>query len=61
MPQTANTEKKLLPTGIQTFAHIRNGNYYYVDKTPYLLELAKKPSLQDCMRKIIGIGTLLIL
>ncbi len=45
MPQTANTEKKLLPTGIQTFAHIRNGNYYYVDKTPYLLELAKEKAV----------------
>ncbi len=42
MPQTTNTEKKLLPTGIQTFADIRNGEYYYVDKTPYLLELAKE-------------------
>ncbi len=37
-----NTPKKLLPTGIQTFADIRNGDYYYVDKTPYLLELAKE-------------------
>lgn len=34
--------KKLLPTGIQTFADIRNSNYYYVDKTPYLLEIAKE-------------------
>ncbi len=42
---TTNTQKKLLPTGIQTFAHIRNGNYYYVDKTPYLLELAKEKSV----------------
>ncbi|MBS9779369.1 MAG: ATP-binding protein [Moraxellaceae bacterium] len=37
-----NTEQKLLPTAIQTFAKIREGNYYYVDKTPYLLELAKE-------------------
>ncbi len=36
-----NSEKKQLPTGIQTFAKIREGNYYYIDKTPYLLELAK--------------------
>ncbi len=45
MPQTANSEKKLLPTGIQTFAKIREGNYYYVDKTPYLLELAKETAV----------------
>ncbi len=42
---TTNTQKKLLPTGIQTFAHIRNGNYYYVDKTSYLLELAKEKAV----------------
>ncbi len=38
----ANSHKKLLPTGIQTFADIRNGDYYYVDKTPYILEFAKE-------------------
>ncbi len=40
--KTTNTQKKQLPTGIQTFADIRNGDYYYVDKTLYLLELAKE-------------------
>jgi len=30
---------KQFPKGIQTFADIRNGNYYYVDKTPYIIEL----------------------
>ncbi len=39
--QPTNSEKKQFPTGIQTFAHIREGNYYYVDKTKYLLEIAK--------------------
>ncbi len=45
MPQTANTKKKLLPTGIQTFAKIREKDCYYVDKTPYLLELAKETAV----------------
>ncbi len=45
MNDTINTQKKQLPTGIQTFAHIRNGNYYYVDKTPYLLEIAKEKAV----------------
>ncbi len=43
--ETTASEKKLLPTGIQTFAKIREGNYYYVDKTPYLLELAKETAV----------------
>ncbi len=34
--------KKQLPTGIQTFADIHNGTYYYVDKTPYFIELVKE-------------------
>ncbi len=34
--------KKLLPTGIQTFADIRTGDYYYVDKTQYITELTKE-------------------
>lgn len=33
---------KQFPKGIQTFADIRNGNYYYVDKTPYIIELVKE-------------------
>ncbi len=37
--------KKELPNGIQTFSHIREGNYYYVDKTPYLLELSKEKAV----------------
>ncbi len=42
MNDTTNTQKKQLPTGIQTFADIRNGDYYYVDKTLYLLEISKE-------------------
>ena len=33
------TEKKQLPIGIQTFAKMRSGNYYYIDKTPLALSL----------------------
>jgi len=32
---------KELPIGIQTFRDIIEGNYYYVDKTPFILRLAK--------------------
>ena len=31
--------KRLLPIGIQTFRKLRTRNYYYVDKTPYALQL----------------------
>ena len=31
--------KKKLPIGIQTFAKIREDDYYYIDKTPFALEL----------------------
>lgn len=31
--------RKKLPIGIQTFSEIREGNYYYVDKTPLILDL----------------------
>ena len=34
--------KKQLPIGIQTFSKIREGNYYYVDKTGYTCDLAKE-------------------
>ena len=32
-------QRKKLPIGIQTFADIREGGYYYVDKTPHLQQL----------------------
>lgn len=35
-------KKKELPIGIQSFSEIRNGNYYYVDKTKYLVELVRE-------------------
>ena len=33
------TKRKKLPIGIQTFREIREGNYYYVDKTGLILKL----------------------
>jgi Predicted AAA-ATPase/PD-(D/E)XK nuclease superfamily len=33
---------RILPIGIQTFAKIRKGNFYYVDKTPLALMLAQE-------------------
>ncbi len=39
---TTTTPQKQLPIGIQTFADIRTGNYYYVDKTKYITQLAKE-------------------
>ncbi len=35
---------KEYPTGIQTFADIIKGNFYYVDKTAYVARLARKKS-----------------
>ena len=32
-------DRKLLPIGVQTFAKIRQGGYYYVDKTGYAQRL----------------------
>ena len=29
------THRRKLPIGIQTFSDIREGGYYYVDKTPF--------------------------
>ncbi|WP_230655855.1 ATP-binding protein [Psychrobacter sp. I-STPA10] len=40
--RTALSKKsKKLPIGIQTFADIRNENFYYVDKTKHILELVE--------------------
>ncbi|SDO94566.1 PD-(D/E)XK nuclease superfamily protein [Halomonas shengliensis] len=36
------TGKKRLPIGIQTFADIREGGYYYVDKTPHIHRLVEE-------------------
>ncbi|MDR0702740.1 MAG: ATP-binding protein [Azoarcus sp.] len=36
--------RKKLPIGIQTFAKIREDDYYYVDKTPYALQLIEEGS-----------------
>ena len=40
-PRAALPRKKL-PIGIQTFAHIREENYYYVDKTAFAVQLAEE-------------------
>ena len=40
-PRAALPRKKL-PIGIQTFAHIREENYYYVDKTAFALQLVEE-------------------
>ncbi|NCC85465.1 MAG: hypothetical protein EOM03_15255, partial [Clostridia bacterium] len=34
------TPRKKLPIGIQSFAKIREDDYYYVDKTPFVARLA---------------------
>ncbi|NEX18972.1 ATP-binding protein [Thiorhodococcus mannitoliphagus] len=34
--------RKRLPIGIQTFSEIREGGYYYVDKTPFALRLIEQ-------------------
>lgn len=33
------SQRKKLPIGVQTFQKIREGDYYYVDKTPLILDL----------------------
>ncbi len=40
-----NTDKKQLPTGIQTFSKLRENDCYYVDKTKYLIELSKETAV----------------
>ena len=30
------------PVGIQTFSNIREGNYLYIDKTPYIVDFREK-------------------
>ncbi|MYB35532.1 MAG: AAA family ATPase, partial [Gammaproteobacteria bacterium] len=34
MNAEVRTERRPLPLGIQTFSTLREGGYYYVDKTP---------------------------
>ena len=33
------TQRRKLPIGIQTFSDIREGGYYYIDKTPFIEKL----------------------
>ena len=42
MSQAAPLPRRKLPIGIQTFAHIREENYYYVDKTAFAVQLAEE-------------------
>lgn len=37
--------RKKLPIGIQTFADIIEGGYYYVDKTPHIHRLVEEGKL----------------
>lgn len=37
-----SAERRILPIGIQSFAKIRKGNFYYVDKTALALALSKE-------------------
>jgi hypothetical protein len=37
----SQSPRKKLPIGIQSFAKIREGGFYYVDKTPFALRLAQ--------------------
>src|SRR5690606_26726788 len=39
---TLTLPRKKLPIGIQTFAKIREDDYYYVDKTPHALNLIEQ-------------------
>jgi hypothetical protein len=36
------TQRKKLPIGIQSFSKLREGGYYYVDKTPYAWQLSQQ-------------------
>ena len=36
--------RRKLPTGVQTFRKIREGDFYYVDKTPHVLRLIESGS-----------------
>ncbi len=42
MNAEARTERRLLPMGIQTFSTLREGGYYYVDKTPLIREMTRQ-------------------
>ncbi|WP_281662234.1 MULTISPECIES: AAA family ATPase [Halomonadaceae] len=37
-----DAHRRKLPIGIQTFTDIREGNYYYVDKTPHIERLVNQ-------------------
>lgn len=35
-------DRQTLPIGIQSFEKLREGDYYYVDKTPFIERLANQ-------------------
>lgn len=37
-----STHRRKLPISIQTFSDIQEGNYYYVDKAPFIEELVNQ-------------------
>jgi len=37
----SSTHRRKLPIGIQSFEKLRLGQYYYVDKTPFMHALAE--------------------
>ena len=39
-------DRKTLPIGIQTFREIREGDFYYIDKTGLALKLIEKAGCQ---------------
>ena len=42
MTAAINPSRKILPIGIESFANIRTGNYYYVDKTEFVWQLTQE-------------------
>jgi len=50
-------QRRKLPSGIQTFSDISEGNYYYVDKAPYIERLvAAKHRASGKPIHLVGVG-----
>ncbi len=49
--------RKKLPIGVQTFSEIRRENYYYVDKTHFLLDAAtlRTTWIRSLLRSLTGL------
>ena len=50
--------RKKLPIGIQTFAKIRDADYYYVDKTPMAWRLTQESGYYFTRSELTGRGVL---